>query len=80
MQSEQDLPVDYKKLWMHTLLFKKNNRVEVLNTTTSLLSYKVIATGLCYTLDYVSPHYVIDKQQFNNYDDVLAYMWLTISK
>lgn len=82
MQLEQELPVDFKQLWLQTMLFKKNQRINVnpVSNDKELLKYTVISTGHCYTLTYQCPYYAIDNQQFTHYDDVLAYMWSTISK
>jgi hypothetical protein len=75
-------PDDYEKLWLQTLLFKKNNRITILqsNHDKELLKYIVNSSNLCYTLVFASPFYTIDNQTFEKYDDVLTYMWSTISK
>jgi hypothetical protein len=83
MQLEQELPVDFKQLWLQTLLFKKNQRINVnpwSKDNKELLNYTVVSTGQRYTLTYQFPYYAIDNQQYTRYDDALAYMWSTISK
>lgn len=78
----QFIPDDYEKLWLQTMLFKKNNRITILQSANDkeLLKYIVNSSNLCYTLVFASPFYTIDNQTFEKYDDVLTYMWSTISK
>ncbi len=75
-------PDDYEKLWLQTLLFKKSNRITILqsNNDKELLKYIVNSSNLCYTLVFKTPFYTIDNQMFEKYDDALTYMWSTISK
>lgn len=78
----QFIPDDYEKLWLQTLLFKKNNRITILqsNNDKELLKYIVNSSNLCYALVFASPFYKIDNQMFAKYNDALNYMWSTISK
>lgn len=82
-------PDDYQKLWLKTLLFKKNTLIQMLPTTfdKELLKYTVISSNLCFTLSYENSKYYIlcgddeiGANVFALYSDALNYMWSTISK
>lgn len=78
----QFIPDDYQNLWLQTMFFKKNNCITILRSANDkeLLKYIVNSSNLCYTLVFETPFYTIDNQTFEKYDDVLTYMWSTISK